>query len=169
MSNSKDSNSNQKGSSKGQTSLHFGYVTAVDEATGRARVKIEALGIETFWLAILQSRVKEDQAADWLDVDDFVAVLGDEKLEQGVILGALYSEKNPPPIDTKDKWYRRFSDGSVIEFDRTTGILKLEVTKVEITCTEESTINGKGIVVIGGMDNDTESNGPDAMVTTGQL
>lgn len=116
----------KKKDSQGQSSLYFGYVSAVDEATGRARVKVEDLGIETFWLAILQSRVAEDQAADWIDVGDFVAVLGDEKLEQGVILGAIYSEKNPPPIDTKDKWHRKFKDGTVIEYDRSTSTLLIE-------------------------------------------
>ena len=39
---------------------------------------------------------------------------------------------------------------------------------VHITNDAESTINGKGIVVIGGMDDDNEANGPDRMVSTGQ-
>lgn len=77
--------------------------------------------------------------------------------------------KDPPPINTRDKHYARFNNGSVFEFDRTTGVLKINCTRIEIVGAEESTINGKAIVVVGGMDNDTESNGPDTIVESGQF
>lgn len=165
---------------QGQCNLYFGYVTAVDEAMGRARVRVDDLdGVETYWLNILQGRVAQDQEAYWLDPGDFVALLSDEKLEAGVILGCLYSEKNPPPISTRDKYYRRFSDGSSVEFDRSTGILSLVATdRINITApnglhitndSTESSINGKAIAVLGAINNDSESNGPDALVTSGQM
>jgi len=170
----------QQTKDQGQCNLYFGYVTAVDEGTGRARVRVDDLdGIESYWLHILQGRVAEDQEAYWLDPGDFVALLSDEKLEAGVILGCLYSEKNPPPINTRDKYYRRFSDGGLVEYDRSTGVLTLEaIDRINITApngihitndSSESTINSKAIAVIGAMDNDSESNGPDALVTSGQL
>ncbi|MGA1023706.1 MAG: phage baseplate assembly protein V [Aquiluna sp.] len=164
---------------QGQCNLYFGYVTAVDEATGRARVRVDDLdGVESYWLAILQGRVAADQHAYWLDEGDFVAILSDERLEAGVILGCLYSQANPPPITTRDKYHRSFSDGGLIEYDRSTGTLTLTATNqividaangVHITNSSESTINGKAIAVIGAVDNDTESNGPDSLVTSGQL
>ena len=170
----------QQTKDQGQCNLYFGYVTAVDEGTGRARVRVDDLdGIESYWLHILQGRVAEDQEAYWLDPGDFVALLSDEKLEAGVILGCLYSEKNPPPINTRDKYYRRFSDGGLVEYDRSTGVLTLEaINRINITApngihitndSSESTINSKAIAVIGAMDNDSETNGPDALVTSGQL
>ena len=157
-------------SSAGATSLHYGYVSAVDEQAARCRVRVDDLdGVETFWLPIPQARVKDDQALDLLDIGDFVGLLLDEKGEQGIIIGAFYSAKNPPPIASTDKWFRRFGDGSELEFDRSTGVLRIDCTRVDITCTQESTINAKAIAVIGAMDNDTESNGPDALVSSGQL
>jgi phage baseplate assembly protein V len=141
------------GSSKGKSSLHFGYVSEVDAATGRARVKLQDMqGMDTYWLAILQTRVKEDQYAVWVDPGDFVACMLDEKGEQGVILGCLYSQKNPPPITTLNKHHVTFQDGSLFEFDRSTGILTINCTKIVITGTEESTINGKAITVVTGVD-----------------
>lgn len=165
---------------QGQCNLYYGTVTAVDEQAGRARVRIDDLdGLETFWLNILQSRVKEDQEAYWLDVGDFVAVMSDEKGEQGVILGCLYTDANPPPITTKNKYYRRFSDGSFIEFDRSTGVLTLEVTdRINIVApngthfvndTSESTINSKNIAVMGARDDDDESSGSDVIVDDNQI
>lgn len=155
-------------------------MTAVDEQTGRVRARVDDLdGMESYWLPVLQERVQDDQMVYWLDVDDFVAILADERLEWGVVLGCLYSEKNPPPITSKDRYYRRFSDGSFIDFDRTTGVLTLEATdRINITApngvhitnsTSESEINGSAIAVLGATDNDDESSGSDALVTSGQF
>ncbi|MGG6295306.1 phage baseplate assembly protein V [Leptolyngbya sp. AN02str] len=170
----KSQGSNSKGSqsSKGQSSLHFGEVTAVNEATGEAKVQLPDLGIESYWLKVLVRRSTADRHADWLDVGDRVAVLLDEKGEAGVILGSVYTESNPPPISTKDKWYRQFSDGSFIEFDRSAGRLKISCDTVEIVCSNRveivssapSVLQGKEIVVVGGTDNDN----PDTIILSGQ-
>ncbi|HEY9647568.1 MAG TPA: hypothetical protein V6C88_14425, partial [Chroococcidiopsis sp.] len=90
-------------SSSGSLSLHYGTVSAVDEAIGAAKVLIEDLGIESYWLPIPVRRMAEDQHVDWLDVGDRVSLLLDEKGEQGAILGCYYDQSNPPPIATKDK------------------------------------------------------------------
>lgn len=111
---------------QGQCSFYRGYVTAVDEQLGRARVMIDDLGMETFWLSLPQSRVKEDQSVDWVDVGDFVGLISDEKLEDGMILGCCYSKKNPPPKQTVDVWYRRFSDGTEISYNRATSTLEID-------------------------------------------
>lgn len=170
MSQKQSNRGKPSGSSKGQSSLHFGYVSAVDPAMGRARVKLEDMqGMDTYWLAILQTRVKEDQYAVWVDVGDYVACMLDEKGEQGVILGCLYSQKNPPPMSSIDKHYAKFQNGNVFEFDRVTGVLKINCTRVEIVGTEESTINNKAIAVIGAGDNDTETNGANQLISSAQL
>lgn len=126
-------------SSKGQTSLHFGTVKSVNEATVRAVVTLEDLGIDTYELSILQPRTSLDQAVDQLDVGDRVAVLLDEKGEQGVILGAIYTDSNPPPaIASRDIYFRRFQDGTEISYDRST-------SKLDINCVGEVTVVGTRI------------------------
>jgi len=164
-------------SSAGAWSGHYGHITKVDALRGLARVKIPDLELETYWLKLPVQRSKGDRSVDWMDVGTFVFLMADERLRTGSILCAHYDESNMPPIDTVDRVYREFEDGSVIEFDRAAGVLKLDIrSRIEITVTgglhitneAESTINGKAIVVIGGRDDDTESNGPDTMVTSGQ-
>lgn len=138
------SNQQQGRNSSGATSLHYGYVSAVDETTGRARVRLEDMdNFETYWLPIPQRRVQVDQAVDWLDVGDYVGLLLDESGEQGIILGAFYSSKNPPPVTSKDLYYRRFADGAVIEYDRSQSHL-------QITCPGTITIEAAGNMTLRG-------------------
>jgi phage baseplate assembly protein V len=147
-----------------------GIVTVVDDAAARARVKIPSRGgVESYWLEVLQRGSKGDRDYWMPTVGDQVRILADERLENGCILGAIYSEADPPPVSDRQKVHVTFSNGSVIEFDKTTGILKLDLTKVEIICSEESTINGKAIAVIGAGDDDSEGNGADKIVSSGQL
>lgn len=147
-----------------------GLVSQVDDAKGLARCKLPDLDdLETYWLRVLQRGTGTNKDYWMPDVGDQVMIVADENLEDGCILGAIYSDADQPPVNTREKYHVTFGNGSVIEFDRSTGVLKIEVTKIEITCTEESLINSKAIAVIGAMDNDSESNGPDALVTSGQL
>lgn len=45
----------------------------------------------------------------------------DARGENGCVIGAIYSTADKPPASSKDKWIRRFKNGTVIEHDRKTG------------------------------------------------
>lgn len=142
-------------SSYGQTSLHFGAIAEVDNSLCRARVSLPDLGMTSYWLPVLQYRAGTNTAYWMPTVSEPVAVLLDEKGEQGVILGGVYSQVNQPPI----------SAANTLAVD--TGTITIDAN-VNITGTVTiagagNTINGKQIAVIGAVD----SRG-DALVSSNQ-
>lgn len=174
MSAKAEQNTGRSGGSSSAKPVVFttGIVSQVDDKKGWARCKLPDLdNLETYWLKVLQRNTKDNQVYWMPDVDEQVMIICDENLEEGCILGALYSEADKPPVDKRDKYHVKWktSPESLFEFDRSTSTLTIKCKKVVIECTEESTINNKAIAVIGAMDNDSESNGPDALVTSGQL
>lgn len=76
----------------------------------------------------------------WLpDVGEQVAVAeADEGDGQGFVLGSFYSDAMPPEESSQDIRKIKFSDGSYIEFNRSTGNLN-------IVCTGDVTVNGRTI------------------------
>jgi len=157
-----------------------GIVSQVDDKKGWARCKLPDMdNLETFWLKVLQRNTKDNQVYWMPDVDEQVMIICDENLEEGCILGAIYSEADKPPVDKRDKYHVKWKADpeSFFEFDREESTLTIKCKKIVIeleenmlvTNQQESKINNKAIAVIGAMDNDSESNGADALVTSGQL
>jgi phage baseplate assembly protein V len=99
--------------------LKFGTVSAVDEAAMRVRVRLPELdNLRTQWLPVLTRKSKNDKDY-WLpDEGEHVAVLLDAQGEDGVVLGAIFSGADPVPVASRDKWHRRFADGTTLEYDR---------------------------------------------------
>ncbi|MEO9385595.1 phage baseplate assembly protein V [Chromobacterium phragmitis] len=99
--------------------LKFGSVAEHDAPTQRVRVRLPELGqLLTAWLPVLSRKSLKDKDY-WLpDVGEQVAVLMDARGEDGVVLGAIYSEADAVPVASQEKWQRRFADGAVLEYDR---------------------------------------------------
>lgn len=71
------------------------------------------------------------------DENEQVYVLTDENGEEGVILGSIYSEADPPPLSNADKYFIEFEDGTSVEYDRKEHKLKLKVSSsgtIDIEC-----------------------------------
>lgn len=83
------------------------------------------------------------------DKGEQVYVLMDDGAEEGVILGAVYSEADPPPVCSSDKCYIDFSDGTCVEYDRSSHKLKLKISSggsLEIECEGNVSVSaGKSI------------------------
>ena len=102
--------------------LQFGVVSAVDEAGHNLRVKIPALeGMETDWLPMTTPAAGGNQFYSLPDEGEQVVCLLDARGENGCVIGAIYSMADKPPASSKDKWVRRFKNGTVIEHDRKSG------------------------------------------------
>ncbi len=191
--------SQQPGRGGGSTSAKpvvftTGIVSQVDDGRGVARCTLPDLdNLETYWLQVLQRNTKDNKVYWMPDVGDQVMVIADENLEDGCILGAVYSEADTPPVSTRDKYHVKFKDGSIAEFDRKEGAFTIKSKTLLIECSEEvtiktkklslevqeegtvqskklgiqsaqeSTINNKAIAVIGGIDSDG-----DTLVQSGQ-
>ena len=99
--------------------LKFGTVSAVDEQTMRVRVRLPDLdNLRTDWLPVLTRKSLRDKDY-WLpDVGEHVAVLLDANGDDGVVLGAIYSDPDTVPVISRDKRHVRFGDGTWIEYDR---------------------------------------------------
>jgi phage baseplate assembly protein V len=79
-----------------------GTVSAVDADSVKARVRLpECDNMRTNWLDVLQRNTQNNKDY-WLpDVGEQVKVLLDENGEDGVILGAVYSDVDKPRSATK--------------------------------------------------------------------
>lgn len=108
--------------------LRFGNITEIDPVKGRARVQFEEDGIVSDWLPMAVKSSKQNKHESWYDVDDFVACMMDEHLEDGVIMGAIYDDNNAPPIGNKDVEAKTFSDGTVIKYDRNSHTYSMELS-----------------------------------------
>lgn len=106
-----------------------GIVCAVNAATGWARVRLPAYdNLETAELPMLQRRTHKDKALDLPDIGEQVAVILDRRGEDGVILGAIWSEADPvPQADGPDVDVRHYEDGTLLRYDRKAHKLTAEV------------------------------------------
>lgn len=99
--------------------LKFGSVSDMDTLRHRVRVALPELGgLETAWLPVLTRKSLQDKDYWMPDKGEQVAVLLDARGEDGVVLGAIFSDVDTSEVNSQDKWQRRFKDGAVLEYDR---------------------------------------------------
>ncbi len=99
-------------------SLRFGTVVGVEGGSARVRLE-DGKKMVSAPLPTLQRRVLKDQEIKLPDDGEPVAVLfSGQGLEAGVVLGACYSSAVSDPQQERQLEYSRFSDGSVIFYDR---------------------------------------------------
>ncbi|HJU70393.1 MAG TPA: phage baseplate assembly protein V [Paucimonas sp.] len=106
--------------------LKFGTVSAVDEQTMRVRVRLpECDNLRTDWLPVLTRKSLRDKDY-WLpDIGEHVAVLLDVNGDDGVVLGAIFSDADVVPVTSRDKRHIQFEDGTWIQYDRQASTLKI--------------------------------------------
>lgn len=119
--------------------VRVGFVSARQPERMRVRVELRdtvTASLVTDWLPVLCPRACGDLAYDLPDVGDQVLCLFlPYGLEQGFVLGAMYG-KASPPVASGDKWHRKFSDGTVLEYDRAAHKLMAQVQgDVTVTAT----------------------------------
>jgi phage baseplate assembly protein V len=130
-------------------SFKFGAVSAVDAKTCRVRVRLPDYdNLRTAWLPVLQWKTLRDKHYHLPDIGEHVVVLLDGRGEDGVVLGAIFSSADAPPVSSGDKHHVRFDDSAEMEYDRHThqltikgGILKVVVeTGVSILLKAEAKV-----------------------------
>lgn len=107
--------------------LKYGIVSEVKK--GFVRVKFEDLdGIVSDWLPVLVRKSKTEKESWPLDVNEHVVCFMDEHLENGVCLGAIHNaEDTPDPDEAAGKFRKKFSDGTLIEYDKNSHKLTVDV------------------------------------------
>lgn len=100
-------------------------------------------GIVSGWLPLIVSKALKDKHYYMPDINEPVACLMDEHLEDGVILGATYNGNvTPGSAKGADVTSIEFEDGTLISYDRSSSKLSIKcVGKVEIE-TPDAEIKG---------------------------
>ncbi|WP_171847160.1 phage baseplate assembly protein V [Enterobacter chengduensis] len=141
--------------------LQTGTVSAVDADSVKARVRLpECDNMRTNWLDVLQRNTQNNKDY-WLpDVGEQVKVLLDENGEDGVILGAVYSDVDKPPFNNKDVRGTRYADGAEFGYNRTSNTLTIRggISHLVIECsadvivkTQKATIDAEETEVTGNL------------------
>ncbi|MDO4223763.1 MAG: phage baseplate assembly protein V [Acinetobacter sp.] len=123
--------------------FHFGIISQCDAQLHYAKVKLPHLDdFETDWLPMHTANAGANQFYNLPDVGELVAVILDHRGEQGYILGAVYNEQDPTPTQNADLWVKKFSNGTIISHDRSTGNVQVQTSgKVSIVA-EQVVIQG---------------------------
>ena len=123
--------------------LQTGTVSAVDADGVKARVRLpECDNMRTNWLDVLQRNTQNNKDY-WLpDVGEQVKVLLDENGEDGVILGAVYSDVDKPPFSDKNVRGKTFSDGAEFSYNRASHMLTIRggIEHMVIECSADVTV-----------------------------
>jgi len=132
-----------------------GVVSAIDPARGLARVRFAELDeLESAFIPVGQRKTHRDRDYWMPDVGEHVACLMDQYAEDGVILCAIYSQADKPPVNSADKRHVRFQDGTTVEYDRASGEMAVHcVGKILLQ------VNGDFAIKAGGRV-DIEAGGP---------
>jgi len=137
--------------------LKFGIVTNINEKNATARVQFqEDDGVASDWLPILQVKTLRDKFYILPDIGEQVACLMDENLEDGVILGAIYSAEDVCPVFSKDKIIAKFQDGSNIEINKSAGDLSISFNNIKLN--GKFILNGVDVVKLFNAHNHNETN-----------
>lgn len=106
--------------------LHFGLVKEIDGQAHMVKVFLPALDMVTHWLHWPEAATQDDKSHGTIDEGAQVALLLDARGEDGLILCCINSEADAPPVTSPDKWHRKFKDDTVIEYDRSSHVLKVD-------------------------------------------
>jgi len=101
----------------GYSILRFGNVCELDNSKGYARVELDEDGITTAFLPIAFPAALSNKYYIMPTINEQVAVLLDENAEQGVIIGALYSDKQLPEGFAAGVSGVIFADGSKVVYN----------------------------------------------------
>lgn len=112
--------------------LRFGNICDIDAAKGLARVQFDDDNITSAWLPILTNGSGGNKFTHAFDVNEQVACLMDQQSENGVILGALYSQDEVPPVTSADIVAVKFADDTLVKYDRAAHKLSVVIGTTEM-------------------------------------
>ncbi|MEX3555329.1 MAG: phage baseplate assembly protein V [Burkholderia gladioli] len=103
-----------------------GTVSAID-VSGKVRVRFEDIGIDSYWLPVCYQKTHQDKFYWIPDVGEQVRCLMDENLEDGTVIGAIYSADDVAAWASADMIGVRFKDTGEVSYDRGSGKMTINV------------------------------------------
>ena len=132
-----------------QRIVAVGEVVEVDEVLHRVRVKLPDRDVVTGFLHVLVPVSHQTYFYGLPKVGDTVlCIFLPHGIEDGFVIGSYYHRQEEAPVKDRNKFYKRFADGTVIEYDEAVGKLTavvngdIEVTANTTTVTTITTHNG---------------------------
>lgn len=117
--------------------LKFGQISDIDAENGLVRVNFSDDGIVSPWLPVTQPGTQDDKFFRLPDIGELVWCVMDDHSETGVVGGAIYNRQDKPAEGARGKGVTavKFSDGTVISYDRGASTLKVAIGEAEFTIT----------------------------------
>jgi len=127
-----------------QEIVRVGVVTGVNPERGTVRVHLVDVDDQvSYELPVIYRKTNRDKEYWMPDVGEHVVcIFSGQGLEQGFVLGAIYSSADLVPVSSKDKCHITFEDGTVIEYDRAAHKLTADIKgDVELKATGRCDVN----------------------------
>lgn len=104
-------------------SLRFGRVVEIcedEKKRGKVRVQLrDGQSMVSHTISTVQKRVLKDQDIQLPDINEpVVCLFSGQGCEEGVVLGAYYSEREKAPEQPPSHMYKKFNDGAEMYYDR---------------------------------------------------
>lgn len=112
--------------------LRFGIVTQINPLLCQARVNFGDDDSVSYWLPVLQTKTLKDKFYSMPDINEQVACLMDENSEDGVILGAIYSNEDKPITTNESELSVSFENGSQINANKETETLTVLFKNIKL-------------------------------------
>ncbi|MEX3690081.1 phage baseplate assembly protein V [Paraburkholderia sp. BR14263] len=126
---------------------------------GRVRVRFDDIGLTSHWLTVCYPKTNQDKFYWPLDVGDQVRCIMDQYLEDGAVLGAIYSEVDAVPWASKDQVGMTLRDGGSFTYDRSTGtasVLTIGDLSATVGGALKATVTGDAVVKASHIELDAE-------------
>jgi len=123
--------------------IKFGIVTEQSASTGKVRVSLLGENMATQLLPVVFPGAGVDKYFSLPGIGDQVACLMDEFCEDGVVLGSIYSsEDNPPSGASSNVSMVRFSDGTIVKYDKDNATITVDAVSKVIIKSPDNEIQG---------------------------
>jgi len=123
--------------------LKFGTVCATDHPAGLVRVELDDDALVSYWLSPAHLTTRNARAFAPLAIGEHVACLFDENLEDGVVLGAIYSAADRPEGDAA-RTFLDFLSGVSVEYDADAQALIITNSAVSVTVADNKVTISRG-------------------------
>lgn len=104
-----------------QSYLRHGIVREVDGKRGLARVEFQDQdGVASWWLSVVQPLASGSASRAYAmpEIGSQVACQTDERGEEGIVVGAVYSDKDQPPVSDPNHIHLDLGGGFSLDIDK---------------------------------------------------
>lgn len=106
--------------------VRFKLAVVAAARPGFARVRFADVdNMLSAWLPVVHPRTLHDKAVWTLEVGEHVACIMDALMEDGCIVGAVYSGRDAPPAHSAEVLRWQFADGASFSYDRASGAMDI--------------------------------------------